>query len=106
MKDTEIREVADSVLARFFKGTSFRKAEVRTEYAFDGAPYVQVDAHFEHWPKYDISNRVGAMDAIQVRLFEQDDNRLVAMTFYADDDPIIDDTDNDELDADNGTNSR
>ena len=97
MKDTEIREVADSVLASFFKGTSFRKAEVRTEYAFDGAPYVQVDAHFEHWPDYDISHKVNAMVAIQDKLFEQDDSRFVAMTFFADDDPIVED---DETESD------
>ena len=99
MKDTEIRNLADSVLAQFFKGTSFRNAEVHTELAFDGAPYVQVDAHFKHRPKYDIRKRMDAMDAIQTKLFEADDNRFVALSFYSDDEPVIQDEDEDGIDS-------
>ena len=93
MKDTEIREVADNVLARFFKGTSFRKAEVRTELAFDGAPFVQVDAHFERRPHSDPHQRMNAMVAIQDKLSEAGDDRFVSLTIYSEDERLEEDDD-------------
>lgn len=99
MKDADIRKIAHGVLERFFQRASFRKAEVRTELAFDGAPYVQVDAHFERHPQGDVRVQMKAMDAIRVKLMEEGDDRSVSLTIFADDDETCADDDEDDFAA-------